>query len=97
MNDGLLMSSTSKADRHAALHNVVTTHTSHTWAALLVKMLLSQINGQTTARGTPWLPKQLLKDKYEKASKRLFLFDYDVCTIWSHMDASGADTVTLAV
>lgn len=78
MNDGLLMSSASKLARHTALHRVVTTHTSHTWAALLVKMLLSQINGQTTARGTPWLPKELLKDKYDRASKRLFLFDYDV-------------------
>lgn len=78
MHEGLLMSAASKAARHAALHKVVTTHTSHTWAALLAKMLLSQINGQTTARGTPWLPKELLEDKYAKASKRLFLFDYDV-------------------
>jgi len=81
MNTGLLMSSASKAARHAALHKVVTTHTSHTWAALLVKMLLSQINGQTTARGTPYLPRELLKDKYESAGKRLFLFDYDVRTV----------------
>ncbi|KAI9569783.1 glycosyltransferase family 20 protein [Boletus coccyginus] len=77
MNTGLLMSPTSKAARHAALHKVVATHTSHTWAALLVKMLLSQINGQTTACGTPYLSRELLKDKYESAGKRLFLFDYD--------------------
>ncbi|KAF9234444.1 trehalose 6-phosphate phosphatase [Melanogaster broomeanus] len=77
MNTGLLMSSESKAARHAALHKVVTTHTSHTWAAVLVKMLLSQINGQTNARGTPYLPRDSLKEKYEKAGKRLFLFDYD--------------------
>ncbi|KAF8137714.1 glycosyltransferase family 20 protein [Boletus edulis] len=77
MNTGLIMSSASKAARHTALHKVVTTHTSHTWAALLVKMLLSQIDGQTTARGTPYLPKELLKDKYDSATKRLFLFDYD--------------------
>ncbi|KAH0826768.1 glycosyltransferase family 20 protein [Lanmaoa asiatica] len=77
MNTGLLMSTASKAARHAALHKVVTTHTSHTWAALLVKMLLSQINGQTNARGTPYLPKDLIKNKYERAGKRLFLFDYD--------------------
>ncbi|KAF9225645.1 glycosyltransferase family 20 protein [Gyrodon lividus] len=77
MNTGLLMSSASKAARHAALHKVVTTHTSHTWAAVLVKMLLSQINGQSNAKGTPYLPKESLKEKYEKAGKRLFLFDYD--------------------
>lgn len=83
MNAGLLMSSTSKAARHAVLHRVVTTHTSHTWAALLVKMLLSQINGQTSARATPYLPKELINDKYEKAGKRLLLFDYDVRIIQS--------------
>jgi trehalose 6-phosphate synthase/phosphatase len=77
INTGLLMSSASKATRHAALHKVVTTHTSHTWAAVLVKMLLSQINGQTNAKGTPYLPKDTLKEKYDKAGKRLFLFDYD--------------------
>lgn len=77
------MSSASKAARHAALHKVVTTHTSHTWAALLVKMLLSQINGQTSARSTPYLPKHLIQDKYESAGKRLFLFDYDVRIVQS--------------
>ncbi|KAH7887163.1 glycosyltransferase family 20 protein [Phlebopus sp. FC_14] len=77
MNRGLLMSSASKAARHAALHRVVTTHTSHTWAAVLAKMLLSQINGQTASRRTPYVPKDELKSKYEKAGKRLFLFDYD--------------------
>lgn len=88
MNSGLLMSSASKAARHATLHKVVTTHTSHTWAALLVKMLLSQINVQTSARGTPYLPKELIRDRYERAGKRLFLFDYDVRPT-SRWDAGG--------
>lgn len=78
MNKGLLMSPQEKSARHAALHKVVTTHTSHTWAAVLVKMLLSQINEQNTARQTPYIPRDKLKDVYEKAGKRLFLFDYDV-------------------
>lgn len=77
MNHGLRMSEASKASRHAALHRVVTTHTSHTWASVLAKMLLSQINGQTTARRTPYLPKDTLKGSYDRAKKRLFLFDYD--------------------
>ncbi|OJA12066.1 hypothetical protein AZE42_02193, partial [Rhizopogon vesiculosus] len=77
MNRGLLMSPQEKTARHAALHKVVTTHTSHTWAAVLVKMLLSQINAQNTARQTPYIPREKLKDVYEKAGKRLFLFDYD--------------------
>ncbi|KAI6029859.1 glycosyltransferase family 20 protein [Pisolithus microcarpus 441] len=77
MDRGLLMSEESKASRHAALHRVVTTHTSHTWAAVLVKMLLFQITGQSTARRTPYLPKDKLKESYDRAKKRLFLFDYD--------------------
>jgi hypothetical protein len=58
-------------------------------------MLLSQINGQTTARGTPYLPKELLKHKYDGAGKRLFLFDYDVRTVhplwFAGSDTKGAD------
>lgn len=82
MNRGLRMSEADKASRHAALHRVVTTHTSHTWASVLAKMLLSQINGQTTARRTPYLPKDTLKESYDRAKKRLFLFDYDVRIHW---------------
>jgi hypothetical protein len=40
------MSSHEKLARHEALHKVVTTHTSHTWAAVLVKMLLGQLGGK---------------------------------------------------
>lgn len=78
MNRGLVMSEEEKASRHASLHSVVTTHTSHTWAAVLAKMLLSQINGQNTARQTPYIPRDRLKEVYDNAGKRLFLFDYDV-------------------
>ena len=78
MNRGLLMDAGEKEARHAALHRVVTTHTSHTWAALLAKMLLARTSGQNTARMTPFVPKEHLEEYYAKAKKRLFLFDYDV-------------------
>ncbi|KAH7909154.1 trehalose 6-phosphate phosphatase [Hygrophoropsis aurantiaca] len=77
MNRGLVMPRSEKLSRHQKLHKVVTTHTSHTWAAVLVKMLLGQINGRNTARRTPFIPKEHLKASYDKAAKRLFLFDYD--------------------
>lgn len=78
MHQGLVMSTEEKARRHESLHKIVTTHTSHTWAALLVKMLLGQINKENTARQTPYLPKDKLEERYHSASKRLLLFDYDV-------------------
>lgn len=65
-------------ERHSKLYKVVSTHTSHSWAAILVKMLLSQMNSQNTARITPYIPKDTLKEKYQQGKKRLFLFDYDV-------------------
>ncbi|KAF8633173.1 hypothetical protein AX17_004674 [Amanita inopinata Kibby_2008] len=77
INQGLLMSPAEKEARHAKLHKVVTTHTSHSWAALLVKQLLSQLGGQNQARQTPYIPKDRLVNSYMKAKKRLFLFDYD--------------------
>lgn len=77
MNRGLLMSENEKQSRHQKLLEVVTTHTSHSWATMLVKLLLTQINSQNTARQTPYIPRSLLQDKYKSAKKRLFLFDYD--------------------
>lgn len=72
------MSEGEKHLRHAALHKVVTTHTSHHWAAVLVKMLLSQICVENTAHQTPHLDMTMLRNAYNKARKRLLLFDYDV-------------------
>lgn len=77
IHKGLIMSEAEKLQRHQKLYKIVVTHTSHTWAALLVKMLLSQMDGQNTARQTPYIPKNLLQEKYKHAQKRLFLFDYD--------------------
>ena len=68
-----------KFARHAKLYKVVTTHTSYTWAAVLVKQLLGQMGLQGMARQTPYIPKDKLQELYVKARKRLFLFDYDVC------------------
>ena len=86
INQGLIMDPVEKATRHANLYKVVTTHTSHTWAAVLVKMLLGQLGLQSMARQTPYIPKERLRELYVKAKKRLFLFDYDAshCHFWGH-------------
>ncbi|KAG6906205.1 hypothetical protein DXG01_015225 [Tephrocybe rancida] len=82
INTGLLMSPAEKARRQANLYKVVTTHTSHTWAAVLVKALLGQVDGQGQARSTPYIERGELVRWYahagrEGGGKRLFLLDYD--------------------
>jgi trehalose 6-phosphate synthase/phosphatase len=78
------MSEGEKESRQAALYKIVTTHTSHTWAALLVHMLLTQIGNVNTAHQTPVLDRPLLKQRYSQAKRRLLLFDYDVCNSPRH-------------
>ncbi|KAI8974855.1 trehalose 6-phosphate phosphatase [Trametes punicea] len=77
MHRGLTMSEEEKLRRHRQLYKTVTTHTSHTWAAMLAKMLLERLGSQNMARQTPFIPKGELEKHYLKAKKRLFLFDYD--------------------
>jgi len=81
INQGLLMSPSEKAARHAKLYKVVTTYTSHSWASILVKRLLGQLRRQGMARQTPYILKQQLEQLYTSAKKRLFLFDYDVSSL----------------
>ena len=77
MHRGLTMSQEEKLQRHEKLYKVVTTHTSHTWAANLAKLLLEQLGKVNLAKQTPFIPKSQLEEHYLKAKKRLFLFDYD--------------------
>jgi trehalose-6-phosphatase len=35
---------------------------------------------QETARRTPYIPRDVLESRYHSAKKRLFFFDYDVCS-----------------
>jgi trehalose 6-phosphate synthase/phosphatase len=77
MHRGLMMSDTEKAARHADLYQSVATHTSHVWAAVLVRMLLGIVGARGLAKSTPVLPQQTISTHYTAAKKRLFLFDYD--------------------
>jgi trehalose 6-phosphate synthase/phosphatase len=72
------MSQEEKESRHAKLHNVITTHTSQTWAMTLVKFLLNVVDAQGVARQTPVLPTHQMLESYSRATKRLFMLDYDV-------------------
>jgi hypothetical protein len=78
INRGLLMPEDERARRQEALYKVVTTHTSHTWAAILVRMLLAQVGSENTAHHTPAMEQETLEAAYKGAKRRLLLFDYDV-------------------
>ena len=78
INHGLTMSEEEKEERHAALYDGVVCHTSHTWAAMLLKQLLENVGSEHTAHQTPALDLAAMSAKYKKANKRLMLFDYDV-------------------
>ena len=75
---GLTMSEQEKNDRHAQLYSSIEGHTSHTWAATILKQLLENVGGDNTAHQTPALDLGALKSAYKHAKKRLMLFDYDV-------------------
>lgn len=67
-----------RAKRHEVLYKNVTTHTSHTWAAILVKMLLTHVGSENMAHHTPFMNQSAMEESYNNAKKRLMLFDYDV-------------------
>ncbi|KAF8343102.1 trehalose-6-phosphate phosphatase [Cantharellus anzutake] len=77
INYGLRMNDVEKSHRQAALYKSVRMHTSHTWAAVLVKMLLSVVGNEKSAKQTPYLDRVKLRAKYAAANKRLLMFDYD--------------------
>jgi trehalose 6-phosphate synthase/phosphatase len=99
INRGLLMPEEERTRRQAALYKVVTTHTSHTWAAVLVRMLLSQIGTENAAHQTPFMEQSKLESAYNAATRRLLLFDYDVrvhplcldLVCMNHTDANFGD------
>lgn len=91
INQGLLMSPSEKVERHAKLYKVVTTHTSHSWASILVKRLLGQLRRQGMARQTPYILKHQLEQLYTSAKKRLFLFDYDVSSLQTQLSMMAFD------
>jgi len=78
INKGLIMSEAEKEERHSHLFSSVVGHTSHTWAATIVKQLLENVGGEHTAHQTPALDVSVLATGYKKAKKRLMMFDYDV-------------------
>lgn len=78
IDKGLRMPEEEKEERHAQLYASIVGHTSHTWAATILKQLLENVGGEHTAHQTPELDLSRLTTQYRKSKKRLMLFDYDV-------------------
>ena len=77
INTGLSMTQEEKEERHNTLLNSIVGHTSHSWAATILKQLLENVGGEHTAHQTPALDLASISEPYTKAKKRLMLFDYD--------------------
>ncbi|PWN92236.1 hypothetical protein FA10DRAFT_266032 [Acaromyces ingoldii] len=77
INYALKMPHEERESRHDDLYHQVVSHTSHTWAASLVKLLVQRILGEQSAHFTPPLNRSLLVQRYKEAGKRMFLLDYD--------------------
>jgi trehalose-phosphatase len=73
----LRMSHDERKERHDELYRQIVNHTSHHWAISLVKQILLRLHSEQTAHLTPALDKPLLKERFDKAKKRLILMDYD--------------------
>jgi trehalose 6-phosphate synthase/phosphatase len=78
INKGLTMPQSEREERHAQLFESIQGHTSHTWAATILRQLLENVGGEHTAHQTPALDLGRFKSGYKQAKKRLMLFDYDV-------------------
>jgi len=77
INYALVMSDEERLRRHDDLYHQVISHTSHTWAASLVKLLVQQLLSEQSAHFTPPLNRSHLVQQHHHATKRLFLLDYD--------------------
>jgi len=84
INKGLKMGQAEKEERHAELYRSIVGHTSHSWAATILKQLLENVGGEHTAHQTPALDMDMLSSAYRGAKKRLLLFDYDVSVILNY-------------
>jgi trehalose 6-phosphate synthase/phosphatase len=92
INKGLTMPQSEREERHAQLFESIQGHTSHTWAATILRQLLENVGGEHTAHQTPALDLGRFKSGYKQAKKRLMLFDYDVGVVFLRATTALADS-----
>jgi len=77
INYALCMSPEDKEVRQRHLYQHVTTHTIQAWTTLFLKRLMENLNSGEQSQPTPQLDQNLLTETFQKARKRLLMFDYD--------------------
>ncbi|KAL9122262.1 MAG: hypothetical protein Q9187_001181 [Circinaria calcarea] len=77
INAALLMPSGARANQHRQMYKHVVTNTIQVWCKNYLGRLLMNLTSFDQSIATPALDKVKLLNRYRKAKKRLFMFDYD--------------------
>lgn len=77
INNALTMSPEKRQSMRSNLYAHVTTHTVQSWITRFLRKLMGTLASHQNDKGTPVLDGTMLLEGYRKASKRLFMFDYD--------------------
>ena len=77
INKCLLMPDEEKASLSNKLYEHVTSHNVQDWSRSFLKRLMLNLSSHDQSGATPPLDRNLLVEQYNKAKRRLFMFDYD--------------------
>ncbi|KAG5438370.1 hypothetical protein PCANB_002858 [Pneumocystis canis] len=77
INEALCIPESEKKARQLKLYNYVTKNTIQTWTSSFISKLLTNLATFNYNQITPIIDTMLLTNAYDKANKRLFMFDYD--------------------
>lgn len=77
ITEALEMPNGEKERIHSDLYKHVTQHNVQSWTSGYIKRLLSVLQTRKSAIHTPLLDRKRAMEQYNKAKKRLFMFDYD--------------------
>ncbi|KAI9138180.1 glycosyltransferase family 20-domain-containing protein [Paraphysoderma sedebokerense] len=75
--EALTLSKEERSLKHQQLYDHVTSHTAEFWASSFVKELKDAVKGTNVANPTPYLDIKSCLSDYQKAKRRLLMFDYD--------------------
>jgi trehalose 6-phosphate synthase/phosphatase len=73
----LTMSDEKRKNMQSNLYRHVTTHNLQSWVTKYIRKVINVLGDSNAVNVTPMLDRGTLLTKYQSASKRLFMFDYD--------------------